>query len=226
MGSRGSSSKTKKIASSSVMFCKDYNEVEKHMSSYGLKMDSSLKNIPFSSLKDACYGIEVIAKDFKKSCEDVTLKASKLKNDKTGAVTETLRVNKTGKICFDVIVNTSWFGKNPKDWASIPKGQVIIDKKTTTSHEMGHVINNTIALQKYPNKNPVDAMNKYSTEKYALGIVKSGQSASVISNYATENHQEFVAECFGDVARNGASAQKISKIVYNSIYDDYRNGVK
>ena len=55
------------------------------MSSYGLTMDSSLKNIPFNSLKDVCNGVEIIAKDFKNSCKDVMLKASKLKNSDSAA---------------------------------------------------------------------------------------------------------------------------------------------
>ena len=99
---------------------------------------------------------------------------------------------------------------------------------STMAHEVGHALETALCTKKYSDSWDAYQARRNGTEANrilaeAMRVVNraSGVSKSLselrgsVSQYATHNVHETIAECFGDVFANGANANPFSRAVYD-----------
>lgn len=204
-GSRGAKS-FGSVKSSSVMQLVSKDEVHHYMSTnYGVSFDASCRSIPLEQLKEACYGIEKVARDFKGSADGITLKAGTYKNASAKAGLKGSKLT--------IYLNKRIY----KDKEEILDNGLTVtgnDRSAIISHEMGHILTYRMAGYQY---------RRYSSDVYQRARKNTKQTSSAISRYAVGKRSETIAEAFGDVSRNGNNAQQISKEIYNIVKGDWSN---
>lgn len=213
---------------------KDLNELAQYMTTKGVKLDvASLSGLTFENVREAAQGMERIIDEFPQAQKMVgmSLKAQRTKNG----------VMAQAGLYGDVTLSDHYFAKTEAQLNQTydrstksgfhPAGTTKADIAT---HEMGHVLEAALVWKMVPGNSYWDRINRATAWKkctYAAQVVseackaakktsagkgmKNAQLISAVSQYATMNKSETLAECVADYTANGTNAKPLSVAVWN-----------
>lgn len=208
---------------SGVWNTKDFNSLGTYMeNTYGIKMQSAVKNLNFKAVQNSTAGIEHIIKEFPQA--ESAFRTLGIDNE--GVMCATF----SGQICF----NPNYFNDYDKAFNAMfqsasttgfhPKGNNLF---STGSHEAGHILE--LALNMKANKGYKDGI-AWTKCTYAQQVISEASKSAKktpegkgkliaeltgeVSRYATANKSEALAECVADYVINGENASILSKEVW------------
>ena len=192
----------------------------------GFKIDERLKKFDLGHVKEVLKGIDSVMTVFPEAKIDILGTDPK---DKNRAITRHYKIPNTP---FSILINKKYFGKNSVPYTDDgfhPKNGC---HRATAYHEMGHVVQCTLAqmeMYKYDNFELVakQIVNKAAQDR---GVEISDYNKVLkfragISRYADEkySYKETVAEAVSDVFNNRSNAAAESKAVYKALMERMNN---
>ena len=192
----------------------------------GFKIDERLKKFDLGHVKEVLKGIDSVMTVFPEAKIDILGTDPK---DKNRAITRHYKIPNTP---FSILINKKYFGKNSVPYTDDgfhPKNGC---HRATAYHEMGHVVQCTLAqmeMYKYDNFELVakQIVNKAAQDS---GVEISDYNKVLkfragISRYADEKYscKETVAEAVSDVFNNRSNAAAESKAVYKALMERINN---
>lgn len=192
----------------------------------GFKIDERLKKFDLGHVKEVLKGIDSVMTVFPEAKIDILGTDPK---DKNRAITRHYKIPNTP---FSILINKKYFGKNSVPYTDDgfhPKNGC---HRATAYHEMGHVVQCTLAqmeMYKYDNFELVakQIVNKAAQDS---GVEISDYNKVLkfragISRYADEkySYKETVAEAVSDVFNNRSNAAAESKAVYKALMERMNN---
>ena len=216
---------------------KDFGELETYLkNTYNISVDSGVKQLDFNAVREAIAGVENVAAEFPEVMDKITL----IKTSGAGVmscngteITFNPKYYKDPQILQDTIdrmVKKKWWVDNTT-------------AATIGSHETGHAVEGLLIQTsgKYTYRfEQVEAWNKGTEAKqivsqavknvkktpYGKGKLKA-ELIKGISQYATSDDSETLAEAFADVMGNGTNANPLSQEIFRltkETYGNYKNG--
>ena len=222
-------------AVTSAQAAKDFDELKAYAASKGIKMSESLRGWDVGALKEAVAGVEDAIAVFPEIAgydmfyiDDQTIRGSVIASASLG-----------GRIYLN---SPKW--KADGSLASLQEAAEVAQMihfhpgktpRNFVSHEVGHLVE-SILIHKDFGQDPgsgftyamVLAWNKHEYAKSVISEAakrakktergkgkKIDQLIADVSQYATKNRAEALAECFADYVENGSNANPLSIEVYN-----------
>ncbi len=214
---------------------KDLNELAQYMATKGVNLDvASLSGLTFENVREAAQGMERIIDEFpqaKTLVGNMSLKGVRTKNG----------VMAQAGFYGNVQVSDHYYAKSETQLGQTydrsaksgfhPAGTTKADIAT---HEMGHVLDSALIRKAIPGNSywdKIDRANAWKKSTISGKVIseackavkktpagkgmKNAQLISAVSQYATANRAETLAECVADYAANGANAKPLSVAVWS-----------